>query len=82
MWTLHKILDDGKLQEIYQGPTGDRCKAAAKDFNRSEFSSNLRGKFLIRDPKGRNWMKSVDTGSWRMKWVYVEPIIGGKTLCG
>jgi hypothetical protein len=71
MWTLHKILDDGKLLEIYQGPTGDRCKAAAKDFNRSEFSSNLRGKFLIRDSGDRDWMKSVDTGSWRMKWVWL-----------
>lgn len=71
-WTLYKKTDQGWVL-IYEGPSGDHCKTVAKETNRSEFSSNLRGKFLIRNPVGNNWMKSVDTGSWRMKWVYAEP---------
>lgn len=71
MWTLYESIG-GEWVLAYEGPTGDRCKSVAKASNRTESNSNLGRRFLIRNPVGNNWMKSVNTGSWRMKWVYAE----------
>ena len=71
MWTLYEKVN-GEWVLVYTGPTGDRCKSVALNMNRSECSMNLGKQFLIRNPVGNNWMKSADTDSWRMKWVYAE----------
>ena len=68
MWMLYEKCGDEYI-DVGCGPSGDRCKAIAKKITKSR-----RAELLIRDPGGRDWMKSVDTGSWRMKWVYVEGV--------
>jgi hypothetical protein len=71
MWELYTKWDD-HYWHSFRGPSGDSCKARARSLNRNESNSNLGKEFLIRDPSGKDWMKSVNTGSWRIKWVYVK----------
>lgn len=72
MWMLYEKCKDGdNIVYIDVGckPSGDACKALAKKISRREFNGRTEAEFLIRDPAGNDWMKSVNTGSWRMKWV-------------
>lgn len=71
MWTLFEK-QDGKWVLVDEKKSGDACKTEAMRRNRTESRSNLGKEFLIVNPVGNNWMKSVNTGSWRMKWVYAE----------
>ena len=71
-WGLFEKVN-GNWMQVYAGPSGDRCKTVAKQSNRSDVQANKGKQFVIRDPSGNPWMKSVDVGSWSMKWVYVKP---------
>lgn len=68
MWMLYEKCANGEYIDIGCGPTGDNCKTKAKRVLKNRPQSE----FLIRDPSGREWMKSVNTGSWRMKWVWAQ----------
>lgn len=69
-WTLYEC--NGIRHYAGSGKSGDSCKTMAKRRNRSEFQHNLGKEFVIVDPSGNDWMRSVNTGSWRMKWVYCK----------
>jgi hypothetical protein len=70
-WQLYRKLLKG-WDLVFECNSGDACKTFAKNRNRSEYRMNLGLLFLIKDPVGNNWKKSVNTESWRMKWVDAE----------
>jgi hypothetical protein len=68
MWDLYEKYK-GKCYHACRGVSGDSCKRAAK---RAAEGCRPSTEWLIRDPSGKDWMKSVPSGSWRMKWEYVK----------
>jgi hypothetical protein len=65
MWMLYEGCENGEYIDIACGPSGNNCKTKA----RLVFKNRPQAEFLIRDPEGHDWMKSVVKGSRRMKWV-------------
>jgi hypothetical protein len=63
LWMLYEKLGDEYVYVGY-GSTSETCKARA----RKMFKSRSNVECLIRDPSGRDWMKSLDAGAWPTRW--------------
>lgn len=72
MWSLYENSASAGWLCVGVFPTGDRCKTVAKECNRNSFRYDLGKEFLIKDPSGNPWMKSVKNSGWRMKWEWVK----------
>jgi hypothetical protein len=76
MWELYEKMA-GNWFKVCKAPTGDRCKTVAKQIAVSVMRPGRTSvpsyrEFLVRDPYGRDWMKTVNTESWRINWEWCQ----------
>jgi len=70
-WTLWEQTSTHDWEMAYEGKSGDSCKSRCKNLMSSGYQACKRREYVIRDPAGKDWMKTQDTGStFRIKWVW------------
>ena len=69
-WTLWEQTSTHDWVNVYTGKSGDACKTQCKRLISVGYRASQRREYVIRDPGGKDWVRTQDTGSGRVKWIW------------
>ena len=68
-WSLWEQTSTHDWVKVFVGASGDACKTQCKRMMVSGYRASQHREYVIRDPAGKDWMWTQDTGStFRIKW--------------